>query len=185
MKLHFSCSVQFSCSIVSDSLDPTVCITAGFPVHHQLPEFAQTYVCWVHDAIQPSHSLSPLLLLPSIFSASGSFPVSHLFASGGRDIGASASASVLPMNSQGWFTLGLTSLISFLSKGLSRVFSSVTVWKHQFLSAQLSLWPLFNLPKALVWLDTWNLGTKRLGHLSKVPLQGSNLARIQIHIVWL
>ena len=77
----------------------------------------------------------PLLLLPSNFPASGSFPMSQLFASGGESIGASASASVLPMNIQDWFPLGLTSWISLLSKGLSRVFSSTTVQKHQFFSA--------------------------------------------------
>ena len=68
------------------------------------------------------------------FPASGSFPMSRLFASGGQSIGASASASVLPMNIQGWFSLGLTGLISLQSKGLSRVFSSTTIWKHHFLS---------------------------------------------------
>ena len=74
------------------------------------------------------------------FPASGSFPMSELFASGGQSIGASASASVLPMNVQGWSTLGLTGLISLQSKGLSRELSSTTVWKHQFFRAQLSLW---------------------------------------------
>ena len=72
----------------------------------------------------------PLLLLPSIFPSIRSFQMSQLFASGGSSIGASASASVLPMNIQGWFPLGLTSLISLLSKGLSRVFSSTTIWKQ-------------------------------------------------------
>ena len=72
----------------------------------------------------------PLLLLPSSFPASGSFQMSRLFASCGQSIGATASASVLPMNMQGWFPLGLTGLISLLSKGLSRVFSSTTVQKH-------------------------------------------------------
>ena len=81
-----------------------------------------------------------LLLLPSIFPASGSFPMSQFFASGGQSIGASASASVLPMYIQGWFPLGLTGLISLLSKGLSRVFSSTTVQRHQKFGAQPSLW---------------------------------------------
>ena len=72
------------------------------------------------------------------FPASGSFPVSQLFTSGGQGIGASPSASVLPMNIQGWFPLGLTGLISLLSKGLSRAFSSTTVQKHQFFGAQPS-----------------------------------------------
>ena len=74
----------------------------------------------------------PLFIQPSVFPASGSFPVSWLFAWGDQCIEASASASVLPMNIQGWFPLGLTGLISLLSKGLSRVFSNTTVWKHQF-----------------------------------------------------
>ena len=74
------------------------------------------------------------------FPASGSFPMSQLFVSGGQSVGASASASVLPMNIQGWFPLGLTALISLLSKGLSRVFSVTTIQKHQFFGSQVSLW---------------------------------------------
>ena len=74
------------------------------------------------------------------FPASGSFLMSHLFSSGGQSIGASASASVLPMNIQDWFPLGLTGLISLLYKRLSRVFFSTTVWRHQFFCAQPSLW---------------------------------------------
>ena len=81
----------------------------------------------------------PLLLL-SIFPAMESFPVSQLFASGGQSTGISASAPALPMNIQDWFPLGLTSWISLLSKGLSRVFSNTTVWNHQFFRAQPSLW---------------------------------------------
>ena len=74
------------------------------------------------------------------FPASSSFPTSGLFASSGQSIGASASASFLPLNIQDWFPLGLTGLISLLSKGLSRVFSNTTVQQHQFFSAQPSLW---------------------------------------------
>ena len=74
------------------------------------------------------------------FPASGSFGVSRLFVSSGQSIGASASASVPPMNIQGWFPLGLTDLVSLQYKGLSRVFSNTTVWKHQFFGAQPSLW---------------------------------------------
>ena len=73
------------------------------------------------------------------FPASGSFSVSQFFTSGGQSIGASASATVLPMNIHSWFPLGLTGLISLPSKGLSRVFSS-TIWKHQLFNAQPSLW---------------------------------------------
>ena len=85
---------------------------------------------WCHQAI-PS-SVAPFSSCPQSFPASGSFPMSWLFISGGQSIGASASASVLPMNIQGWFPLGLTGLISLLPKGFSRVFSSSTVQKHQF-----------------------------------------------------
>ena len=79
-----------------------------------------------------------LLLLLQFSPESGSFPISQLFASGGQSAGASASASVLPMKIQGLFPLGLTGLISLLSKGHSRVFSSTTIQKHQFFSAQPS-----------------------------------------------
>ena len=82
----------------------------------------------------------PLLLLLSIFPASGSFPMSQFLASGGQSIRVSASASVFPMNIQDWFPLGLTGWISLQSKRLSRVFSNTTVQKYQFFSAQLSLY---------------------------------------------
>ena len=92
---------------------------------------------WCHATI--SFSVAPFSC-PQPFPASGSFPMCLLCASGGQSIGASASASVLSMNIQGWFPLGWTSLRSLQSKGLSRVFSSTTLWKHQFFSAQPSLW---------------------------------------------
>ena len=97
----------------------------GFPVLHHLPEFAQTHGHWVNDAIHPSYPLSPFSSCPQSFPTSGSFPRSRLFPSGGQSIG--ASASVLPMNIQDWFPLGLPGFISLLSKGLSRVFSNITV----------------------------------------------------------
>ena len=115
------------CSVVKLCLtlcNPVNCSTPGFPVLHCLPEFAQTHIHWVSDAIQLPHPLSP----PS-FPASESFPVSQLFASGDWSIGVSASAPVLPMNIQGWFPLGWTGLISLVSKGLSRIFSSTTIGK--------------------------------------------------------
>ena len=93
---------------------------------------------WCHSII--SSSVIPFSSWLQSFPASGSFPMSQFFASCGQSIGASASASVLPMNIQGWFPLGLTGLISLLSKGLSRVFSNTTVQKHQFFCTQLSLW---------------------------------------------
>ena len=113
--------------------------TPGFPLLLCILEFAQILVHWVSDAIQLSHPFSSCL---QFFLASWSFPTSQLFASGGQSISASATASILPMNIQGWFPLGLTGLISMLSKGLSRVFSSTTTQKHQFIkeSTQPSLW---------------------------------------------
>ena len=127
-------SVQFSSVTQSRPTlwDPMNHSTPGLPVHHQLMSI---------ESVMPSNHLilcHPLLLLPSIFPASGSFPVSQLFASGGQSIGASASTSVLPMNIQDWFHLGLTGLISLKSKGLSRVFSN-TFPKHQFFGTQPSL----------------------------------------------
>ena len=94
------------------------------------------------ELVMPSNHLilcRPLLLLPSIFPASGSFQMSQLSASGGQNIGVSASTSVLPMTIQDWFTLGLTGLISLQSKDLSRLFFNTTVQKHQFFDSQLSL----------------------------------------------
>ena len=93
---------------------------------------------WCHSII--SSSVVPFSSCPQSFPASGSFPVSQFFVSGGQSIGASASASVLPMNIQDWFLLGMTGWISWQSKGLSRVFSNTTVQKHQFFSTQLSIW---------------------------------------------
>ena len=93
---------------------------------------------WCHPTI--SFSAAPFSSCPQSFPASGSFPVSWLFASGGPSIGASASASVLWMTIKDWFPLGWTGWISLQSKGLSKVFSSNTVQKYQFFSAQPSLW---------------------------------------------
>ena len=99
----------------------------------------------------------PLLLLPSVFPSSKVFYNESPLHLGGQCIGASASASVLPVNIQGWFPFGLTALISLLSKGLSRVFSSTTIWKHQFFGSQPSLWFSYHihtwlLEKPQLWL---------------------------------
>ena len=103
-------SVAQLCPTPCDSMDYS---TPGFPVHHQLLKFAQTHVHQVSDAIQPSHPLSfPSLPTFNLSQHQGLFQMSHLFASGSQSIRASASASVLPMNIQDWFPLGLTSLIS-------------------------------------------------------------------------
>ena len=126
-----------NCCCTVTQLCLTLCdySTPGFPVFHQLLELAQTHVHWVGHAI--SSSIVPSSCLQS-FPASGSFPVSRLCISGDHSIGASASASVLLMSIQGWSLLGLACLISLQSKGLSRVFSNTTVWKHQFFSSQHS-----------------------------------------------
>ena len=102
--------------------DPMNCSTPGLPVHYQLPEFTQTHVHWVDDAIQPSHPLSSPS--PPTFNLSqhqGLLPMSQLFTPDGQSIGVSASTSVLPMNTQDWFPLGWTAWISLKPKGLSRV----------------------------------------------------------------
>ena len=113
--------------------------TPGFPVHHRLLDLAQINVHWVGDAIQPAHPVIAFSSCPQSFPASGSFPMSQFCASGCQTIGASDSASVLPMNIQDWFPSGWTGWISLQSKGLSSIFSNGTVQKHQFFSAQLSL----------------------------------------------
>ena len=121
----FCCSVTKLCLTLCDPMNFSM---PGFSVHHYLLESAQTHVHWVSNTIQPSQPLlPPFFSCPQFFPASGSFPMSQLFTSGGQSIGASASASVLPMNIQGWFPLGLTDFISMQSKGLSRVFSSTTI----------------------------------------------------------
>ena len=93
---------------------------------------------WCYLTISSSAASFSICLQP--FPASGCFPMSLLFTSGGQSIGTAASASVLQMNIQGWFPLGLTGLISLLSKGLSTVFSSTTIQNHKFFRAQPSLW---------------------------------------------
>ena len=107
----------------------------------------------LESVMLPNHLIlcCPLLLLPSIFPASGSFPLNQLFTSGGQNIGVAASTSVLPINAQAWFPLGLTGLIPLQSKGLSRVFSSTTIGKNQLFSTQSSLW-------SNSWICTWLLG---------------------------
>ena len=152
-------SVQFSRSVVSDFLWPhesqharPPCLPPTPGVHPNPCPLCQ--LC--HRTI--SSSVVPFSSCPQSFPASGSFPMSQFFTSGGRSIGVSASISVLPMNTQDWSPLGRTGWVSLQSKGLSRVFSNITVQKHQFFSTQLSLqsnshihtWPL---EKPEPWLD--------------------------------
>ena len=133
-------SLQAPCSLPTPGVHPNPCPPSW----------------WCHPTI--SSSVVPFSSCPQSCPASGSFPVSRLFTSGGQSIGASTSASVLPMNIRDWFPWGLTDLISLLSKELSmRVFSSTTVQKHQFFSAQPSLWSnshihTWLLEKPQLWL---------------------------------
>ena len=128
------CSVTKLCLTLCHPMD---CSTPGSSVLHYLLEFAQTHIqsWWCHPTISSSAALSFGL---QSFPASGSFPMSQLFALSGQSM--RASASVLPVNIQGWFPLGLTGLISLVFKGLSRVFSSITIPKHQFFGTRPSLW---------------------------------------------
>ena len=119
--------------------------TPGLPVHRQLPEFTQTHVRWVSNAIQPSSSVVPFSCCLQSFPASRSSQMSQFFQSGGQSIWVSASASILPMNIQDRFPFRWTDWISLQSKGLSRVFSNTTVQKHQFFGAQPSLWSNFDI----------------------------------------
>ena len=135
-------SVQFSHSVVSNSLRPHGLQLSRLPCPSPTPRAYSNWCLscwWCHPTISSSVILFSFHL--QSFPASGSFQTSHFFASGGQSIGVSASASILPMNTQDWFPLGLTGWLSLQSKRLSRVCSSITIWKNQFFSAQPSLWP--------------------------------------------
>ena len=132
-------SIQFSCSVVSDSMRPyepqharPPCPSPTAGVYPNPCPLSQ----WCHPTI--SSSVIPFSSCPQSFPASGSFQMSQLLASGGRSIGVSASTSVLPLNTQDWSPLGWTGWISLQSKELLRVFSNTTVQKHQFFGAQFS-----------------------------------------------
>ena len=131
--------VKFSHTVMSDSLWPHGLQHARPPCPSQIPG-VYSDPCplsqWCHPTI--SSSVVPFFSCLQSFPALGSFPMSRFFPSGGQSIGASASASVLPMNIQDWFPLWWTSWISLQSKGLSRLFSNTSVQKHHFFSAQLS-----------------------------------------------
>ena len=131
----------FSYSVISDSLPPHGLKHASLPCPSPSPGVCSNSCLlswWCHRII--SSSVILFSSCPQSFPASGSFPMSWLFASGGQSTGVSASASILPMNIQDWFPLGLAGLISLQSRGLSRVFSNTIVWKHQSFSTQPYLW---------------------------------------------
>ena len=145
-------SVQFSRSVVSDSLRPHESQHARPPSPSPTPGVHPNSCAssqWCHPAI--SSSVIPFSSCPQSLPASGSFPMSQFFASGGQSIGVSASASVLLMNTQDWSPLGWTGWISLQSRGLSRVSSNTTVQKHRFFSTQLSSQPNSHI-------HTWPLG---------------------------
>ena len=122
------CGWKHTCLATVSSPSPGVCLNSC-PLSR-----------WCHPTI--SSPVAPFSSCPQSFPESGSFPVRWLFASGGQSIGASVSASVVPVNIQGWFPLGLTGLISLPSKEHSRVFSNTTVQRHQFFGAHLCLWSI-------------------------------------------
>ena len=145
LKLKKNLQHPFCCCSIIQSCwtlwDPRDCRMPGFPALHQLPELAQTCPLsrWYHPTI--SSSVIPFSSCLQSFPASGSFPTSQLFTWGGPSIGASASASVLPMIIQGWFPLGLTDWISLQPKGLSRVFPNMTLQKQQFFALSILYGP--------------------------------------------
>ena len=142
--------LSFSYSVLSSSLPPLGLQHTRIPCP-SLPPRVCSNSCplswWCYPTI--SSSLAPFFSCPLSFPASGSFPMSRLFALGGQNIGASASASTLPMNIQGLFPLGLTDFITLQSKGHLKVFSSTSIWKHQFSGTQPSLWSNSHIP---TWL---------------------------------
>ena len=142
--------LQFSCSVMPNSLRPHELQHARLPCSSPTPR-AYSNSCPLHQWSHPtiSSSVVPFSSRLQSFPASGSFPMSQLFTSGCQSIGLSASASVLPMNIQDWYPVGLTGLISLQFKGLTRVFSSTTIQKCQFFDAQPSLWSNSNI---LTWL---------------------------------
>ena len=155
----FRTSVQFTHSVVSNCLWPHGPQNTRSPCPSSIPEVypnSSPLNWWCHPTI--SSSVFPFSSCLQYYPASGSFPMSQLFTSGGQSTGVSASASFLPMNTQDWSPLGWTGWISLQSKGLSRVFSNTTLQKHQFFSTQLSsqsnshihTWPL---EKPQLWLD--------------------------------
>ena len=130
-------AVVQSCPTLYDPMNSSTPASLPFTISQSLLKLTSI------ESVMPSKQLvlyCPLLLLPSIFPSIKVFSTESILPFRWPCTGASASASVLPMNSQDWFPLGFTGLISFLSKGLSRVFSSTTVRKHQFFGAQHSLW---------------------------------------------
>ena len=143
----------FSYQVASTLCDLLGCSAPSFSVSHHLPETDQVHVQWISDIIQPSHPLSP--------SSPFAFSLSH-------HQGLSQCISCLHqvakiLNIQGWFPLELTGLISLKSKWLSRLYSGTTIWKHQFLGTQPSLWSNYHI-------HTWLLGNHSFDHMDVCQL---------------
>jgi len=162
-------SIQFSSvsqSVVSESRRPYGLQHSRLPCPPPTPRACSNLwplSWWCHPTI--SSPVIPFSSCPQSFPASGSFPMSKFFASGGKSIGVSASAAVLPMNIQDWFPWGLTGWISLQSKELSRVFSHTTVQKYQFFGTQLSLWSNSHIHR---WLLKKSLALARQTFVGKV-----------------
>ena len=173
-------SVQFSCSVVSDSLQPHGLQHARFPCPSPTPGVCSNSCpssWWCHPTI-PS-SVVPFSSCLQSFPASGSYQMSHFFSSGGQSIG--ASASVLPMNIQDWFPWGLTGWIFLQSKGLARVFCNTTVQKHQFFGHQLCLWSNSHIH---TWLLEKTIALTRWTFVAKVMSLLFNMLSRLVLITW-
>ena len=167
--------VQFSCSVVSNSLQCHGLQHARPPCPSSTPRVysdSRPLSWWCHPTI--SSSVIPFSCHLQSFSASGSFQMSQFFASGGWSIGVSALTSVLPLNIQDLFPLGWTGWVSLLCKGLTRVFSNTTVQKHQFFGAQLSLWSYSHIHTYMttgktIALTRWTFVGKVMSLLFNMP----------------
>ena len=180
-------TIQFSCSVMSDSLQPHELQQARPPCPSLTPE-VYSNSCpssqWCHPVI--STSVVPFSSCPQSFPASGSFPMSQPFIWGGQSTGVSASASVLPMNTQDWSPLGWTGWISLQFRGCSRVFSNTTVQKHQFfgtqLSSQSSSHPYMTIGKTIA-LTRWTFVDKVMSLLPRSQLWLQNSIILWIWVI--
>ena len=191
---RWNVSVQLSHSVMSDYLRPHGRQHVRIPYPSPTSR-ACSNACpssqWCYPTI--SSSVVPFSSCPQSFPESGSFPLSQFFPSGSQSIGASALASVLPMNIQDWFPLGLTGWISLQTKGLSRVFSNTTDQKHQFFGAQLSLQSNSHIRTWLLTLTRWTFVSKVMSLLfnmlswSQLFFQGASVFQLHAcshHLKW-
>ena len=176
----------FSCQVVSDSLELHGLQHARTSCPSPSPGVCPSSCLlnrWCHPTISSSVPLSYCL---QSFPAPGSFPVSQFFASGGQSIGVSVSVSILPVNCQGWFPLGLTGLISLLSKGLSRFFLSTIVWKHQFFVVLVVYWPWI---QQSCWIHLFTLKNRFLDKIQNAETikywQGDGATEKLVHCLWI